>query len=90
LEQLTESSKYNLWYASLLDFLRQYKLQQHIFERIDPLPGDEESEALCHAATSIVRSAISTSLMETMQSKYSTDPLGNAFVMVSDAKKAVT
>jgi hypothetical protein len=28
--------------------------------------------------------------METLQRKYNTDPLGNAFILVTDAKKAVT
>ena len=90
LEQLTESSKYDLWHANLYDYLAQYKLQQHITERIDPIQGDEDSKALCQAATSIVRSAISNSLMGTIHSKYNTDPLGNAFALVTDAKKAVT
>jgi len=29
-------------------------------------------------------------LMEMMQTKYNTDPLGNAFILGTDAKKAVT
>ena len=90
LELLTESSKYNLWYASLHDYMRQYKLERHIVERIDPVTGDEDSKILCMSATSIVRSAISSSLLETLQIKYGTDPLGNAFALISDAKKAVT
>ena len=78
LEQLTESSKYDLWYARLINYLRQFKLDRHVTRRIDPTPGDEDSQTLCMSATSIVTSAISSSLMETMQRKYNTDPLGNA------------
>ena len=87
LELLTESSKYSLWYASLFDYLVQYKLEQHIVERIDPIPGDGDSKTLSKSATSIVRSAISSSLMETMQTKYGTDPLGNAFVLITMPKR---
>ena len=90
IEQLTESSRYSLWCANLFDYLVQYKLEQHVIKQINPIPGDEDSKVLCQSATSIVRSAISSSLMEMMQTKYNTDPLGNAFIMVTDAKKAVT
>ena len=43
-------------------------------------------ELLCLAATDIVRSNISDSLMLTMQTRYNTDPNGNAFDMITDAK----
>ena len=90
LQPLTESSNYGLWHTSLLRYLAQYKLEEHIAKRIDPIPGDGDTKILCQTATDIVRSSISTSLMEVMQARYNTDPLGNAFSMVTDAKKAVT
>jgi hypothetical protein len=87
---LTESSNFNLWHTNLLRVMAQYKLAQHIIQWIMPTPGDEDSQALCQSATDIVRSYISNSLMEIMQSRYGTDPIGNAFDMVKDAKRAVT
>ena len=87
---LTESSNFNLWHTNLLRVLTHYKLEQHIIQRIVPTSGDEDSVALCQLATDIVRSYISTPLLETMQTRYNTDPTGNAYTMVTDAKRAVT
>ena len=75
---------------NLLQTMAYYKLAQHIVQRITPIPGDEDSAALCLSATDIVRSQISDSLMEIMQSKYGTNPLGNAFDMVKHVKQAIT
>jgi hypothetical protein len=90
LELLTESGDFDLWQINLLEYLDQFGLSQHIQERISTIPGDEDMDKICRTASSIVRSSISSSLMKIMKRKYGTDPAGNAYDIIMDAKRAVT